>query len=554
MLKHLSIKNYALIQHLEMDFGPGFSVITGETGAGKSILLGALGLVLGDRSDTTVLLDKKSKCVVESHFLIGGYGLQDFFAENELDYDEISILRREINPHGKSRGFINDTPVNLNLLKELGEKLVNIHSQHQTITLNDSNFQLAVIDQYAGLHQQINEYKALHLDFTAKHKIYHELVEQENKSKTDQDYLHFQLIELEKAALKADEQEKIEKELEILNNAGEIKTTLSSSMRLLITEENNILNQLSEINLSLEKLGPVHEDISVLQQRLDSTIIELDDIAREIEKLEQDIQVDPQRADELNARLDLIFQLQHKHHLQTVEELIQATQHIREQIESITSLGEHIETLSNEIAEARKVLLDSAEIISEERQKAIPELSEEIIEIVKGLGMPDADVSIDHNRVEEPGKDGLDNVVFMFNSNKGGTQKEISKIASGGELSRLMLAIKSLISTRNLLPTIIFDEIDAGVSGDIAGKVGKILKSMSGQMQVIVITHLPQIAGKGDHHFMVFKDTSGEKALTQIKKLDAEGRVEEIAKLLSDEQVTRSAVDTARELLGTTRN
>jgi len=551
MLKHLSIKNYALIQYLDMDFERGFSVITGETGAGKSILLGALGLVLGNRAETNVLLDKKSKCIVESHFEISGYGLVDFFSNNELDFDEICILRREITPQGKSRGFINDTPVTLNLLKEIGDKLVNIHSQHQTITLNDSNFQLAVLDQYANLAKKIVEYRILFRDYTTKLSTYKELVEQEKKSKADQDYLQFQLDELEKAKLQEDEQQFMEKEIEILNHAEDIKLTLVSSMNVLMNEENNVLGRLSDLNQGLKKLGPVHEKIDILQKRLDSTMIELDDIANEIDQVEQGIQVDPQRAEEVSARLDLIFQLQHKHRLQTVEELIQATHHLREQIQSITFLGEQIETLKKEIDIARNGLSDRAKQISEQRKEAIPSMTNELIGIIKGLGMPEARMSIAHTLHVEPGKDGIDDISFRFNSNKGGLEMEIARIASGGELSRLMLAIKSLISTRNLLPTIIFDEIDAGVSGDIAGKVGRILKKMSGDMQVIVITHLPQIAGKGDHHYMVFKSIKDEQSITQLKRLKTEDRVEEIAKLLSDEKITRSAVDAARELLGT---
>lgn len=553
MLKHLSIKNYALIHHLDMDLYKGFSVITGETGAGKSILLGALGLVLGNRADTSILLDKSKKCIVESHFNIHGYKLESFFTDHELDYDELTILRREISSQGKSRGFINDTPVKLNILKELGDMLVNIHSQRQTVTLNDSNFQLAVIDNYTGIQQDILNYRALFLDYSQKLRQYNELLEKEEKSRSDQDYLQFQLEELEKAKLKENEQGDIEKELEILQHAEEIKTTLFASIQALLNDEQNLLNQLSDIQMKLGKLADVHAGIKALQQRLQSAIIEIDDIAHELDRIDQGIQLDPGRIEDLNTRLDLIYQLQHKHRLQTVKELISLMHSVRDQINVIGSLGEKIQELEKEIESTRSRVSEEALRISNLRQNAIPEIEKEILAIIDGLGMPGANIKIEHHQLEDFSKDGIDRVTFRFNANKGRELKEIAKIASGGELSRLMLAVKSLISSRNLLPTIIFDEIDAGVSGDIAGKAGKILKGMSGQMQVIVITHLPQIAGKADYHYMAYKDILDEQTVSNIRKLNVDGRVEEIAKMLSDEKVTSAAVDTARELLGTVK-
>lgn len=553
MLKHLSIKNYALIHHLDMDLYKGFSVITGETGAGKSILLGALGLVLGNRADTSILLDKSKKCIVESHFNIHGYKLESFFTDHELDYDELTILRREISSQGKSRGFINDTPVKLNILKELGDMLVNIHSQRQTVTLNDSNFQLAVIDNYTGIQQDILNYRTLFLDYSQKLRQYNELLEKEEKSRSDQDYLQFQLEELEKAKLKENEQGDIEKELEILQHAEEIKTTLFASIQALLNDEQNLLNQLSDIQMKLGKLADVHAGIKALQQRLQSAIIEIDDIAHELDRIDQGIQLDPGRIEDLNTRLDLIYQLQHKHRLQTVKELISLMHSVRDQINVIGSLGEKIQELEKEIESTRSRVSEEALRISNLRQNAIPEIEKEILAIIDGLGMPGANIKIEHHQLEDFSKDGIDRVTFRFNANKGRELKEIAKIASGGELSRLMLAVKSLISSRNLLPTIIFDEIDAGVSGDIAGKAGKILKGMSGQMQVIVITHLPQIAGKADYHYMAYKDILDEQTVSNIRKLNVDGRVEEIAKMLSDEKVTSAAVDTARELLGTVK-
>ncbi|MEA3479947.1 MAG: DNA repair protein RecN, partial [Bacteroidota bacterium] len=523
MLKHLSIKNYALIHHLNMDFEKGFSVITGETGAGKSILLGALGLVLGNRADTSILLDKSKKCIVESHFNIHGYKLEPFFTAHELDYDELTVLRREISSQGKSRGFINDTPVKLNILKELGDKLVNIHSQHQTVTLNDFNFQLAVIDNYSAIQQDVLNYRALFLDYSRKLKQYNELLEKEKKSRNDQDYLQFQLEELEKARLKENEQENIEKELEILQHAEEIKTTLFSSIQALLNDEQNLLNQLSDIQMKLGKLADVHAGIKALQQRLQSTIIEIDDIAHELDRIDQGIQLDPGRIEDLNTRLDLIYQLQHKHRLQTVKELISLTQSVRDQINVIGSLGEQIQELEKEIESTRSQVSEEALRISSLRQNAIPEIEKEVLAVIDGLGMPGANIKIEHHQLEDFSRDGIDRVTFRFNANKGRELKEIAKIASGGELSRLMLAIKSLISSRNLLPTIIFDEIDAGVSGDIAGKAGKILKGMSGQMQVIVITHLPQIAGKADYHYMAYKDILDDQAVSNIRKLNEDG-------------------------------
>jgi DNA repair protein RecN (Recombination protein N) len=549
MLIYLSIENYALIHKLEMQFQKGLSVITGETGAGKSILLGALSLILGNRADNTVLMDKTRKCIVEGIFNIRGYGLEQFFSKNELDYENQTILRREINRHGKSRGFINDIPVTLNILKDLGVRLVNIHSQVQTITLNNSNFQLAVIDNYAGNRNILEKFRKEYYDYQHYKNLLLNLTEKEKQSKADQDYFQFQLDELEKAKLKECEQEEIEKELEILNNAEEIKTTLYDAAQTLMSSDQSIISRLSEINNKLSKLADIHDDIKDIHQRLKSSLIEIDDLANGIEKLEGSIHYDTGNIEELNNRLDTISHLQHKHRVSSISELLQIKKELQLKIQDIISLEDRIKDLDKILAQKHDALLKIASQISSYRIKALTGIEKEVLEMIKGLGMPEAVLKIEHKKLEDITIDGMDKVRFLFNANRGGELKEISRIISGGELSRLMLSIKSMISQKNLLPTIIFDEIDSGVSGDIAGKVGKILQKMSGSMQVIVITHLPQIAGKGKTHFLVYKEIKENKTVSNIKKLTIKDRIEEIAKMLSDENVTSSAVDTARELL-----
>lgn len=549
MLQSLHIENYALIEKLIIDFSNGFSVITGETGAGKSIMLGALSLILGNRADSKSLKDESRKCVVEGSFQVSGYKLEKFFDLHDLDYDQISYLRREITPSGKSRAFINDTPVTLPVLKELGDQLVNIHSQHETITLNDANFQLAVVDSFTGHEDLLASYKMQFRFYKEKLIALKELLSIDAQAKSDQDYLQFQFDELDKANLSTGEQENLEEELNVLSHAEEIKTGMNEVVQKLEGSELTILDQLSEVNTILAKLGAFFPNINSFSERLNSSLIELKDISRELSGIEETVNVDPVRLNEINDRLNLIYQLQQKHRMQTVEELIQLKNELEEKLVKIHSLDHEIDKLKIKINNLESELNDKAQKISENRYAKLSEIENAIVNLLQQLGMSDARFQILLQPLPELGKEGIDKVTFLFNANKGAKLNEIGKIASGGELSRLMLVVKSIISNRQLLPTIIFDEIDIGVSGEVADKVGGILSKMAENMQVIVITHLPQIAGKGQSHFKVFKDNQGEITKSVITELNKKERIFEIAKMISGAEVTESAIENAKVLL-----
>ncbi len=549
MLQHLSIQNYALIRHLEIDFSEGLSVITGETGAGKSILLGALDLILGKRADTRVLLDKSSKCYVEGTFQIGNYGLKALFESYDLDHDNATTISREINTSGKSRAFINDTPVKLNILKEIGEKLIDIHSQHQNLALSESDFQTAIVDNYAGITAQVRSFQIKYRNCMNLKRELQELKVAESKSKTEKDYFEFLSRELSEATIKKGEQNDIESELKILENAEEIKSVLYQSKQSLENGSGGVLNELSGINSSLAKISQLNPEFKELADRINSTYIELSDLLKEIERNEDLVNVDPSRASELNDRLNTLYALQQKHRVNTEEDLLNVGKQINDKLKSILNLESDISKTENKLNQHWKELCLVADEISKKRQNVFQKLQNEILSSLKKLGMADADFSVHHNMLEEPGPDGQDAIRFLFNANKGGVAEDISRVASGGEKSRLMLAIKSLISMKNLLPTIIFDEIDTGVSGAVADKVGDILQKLSSSMQVIVITHLPQIAGKGKDHFLVYKNTTDSSTFTNIKRLDPEERTNEIAKLLSGREVTTASVESAKNLL-----
>ena len=550
MLEKLYIENYALIDLLEIEFREGFSVITGETGAGKSILLGALSLILGQRADTAVLSDKSRKCIVEGSFFIRDYHLDDFFSINELDYDDSVILRREISHSGKSRAFINDTPVNLPLLKELGDKLVNVHSQNSINILNDTNFQLATLDNYSGNLPDIKNYHAIYTRFGQVNAELEELIGLQVKSRNEKDYFQFLFDELEAANLSDGEQEETEDRLSILSHAEEIKTNLFKGTQILSGGEESILNQLSEVINNFQNLVHFNKEFLSIAERLKSNLIDLKDITGELSRINEHIIFDPEEAEKLTNRLDIIYRLEKKHAVSTIADLNRIKIEMDSKLIAVSNLDEQIEAQKLLVHQTYTQLTDLASIISQKRKKAIPAIEKSIIKLLLKLGMPDARFQIAHAVTELPGRDGIDKVRFLFSSNQGSELNEISRIASGGELSRLMLSIKSLISQKNLLPTIIFDEIDSGVSGEIAGKVGTILQKMAENMQVIVITHLPQIAGKGSSHYWVYKTTGDGSTRSQIKLLTKEERILEIAKMLSDETVTESAYKTANELLG----
>lgn len=559
MLKSLSIRNYALIEELDVDFSDGLTIITGETGAGKSILVGALSLILGERADTRVLQDKDKKCIVEGTFDISNYLLEELFEKNDLDYEDITIIRRDINPAGKSRAFINDTPVNLNQLKELGTKLVDIHSQHQTLTLNSAGFQLSVVDAYAQHSGLLDDYKTKYREFKNIESELNNLLEQEKNA--DLDFFQFQLDELEEASLQEGEQETLETECKTLSHAEEIKANLSQAILSLNSGDSNLLSQLSEINNLISQLGTYHPAIEELSERLNSSYIEIKDIAIELENMEEKTSHNPQRIEEINARLDMIYRLQQKHNLQTIEELLQLKNSLSKKLNGIVSLEDDIEKLKTKLAELSKKLSSLAKNISKNRVGAIPKIESEIRSLLGQMAMPNARLKIEHTAIDDYGSAGIDKIRFLFMANKGGDYQELSKVASGGELSRLMLSIKSVISQLTSLPTIIFDEIDKGVSGKIADKVGNIMKNMAkapprttvvgrgAGLQVITITHLPQIASKADMHFLAYKQSDARSTKSILKKLNELERIDEIAKLLSGEKLSTAAIDNAKELL-----
>ena len=550
MLIKLSIKNYILIHELEIDFSGGFSVITGETGAGKSILMGALGLILGQRADSGILFDNSQKCIVEGYFIIKGYNLEELFRINELDYGDSVILRREINQGGKSRAFINDSPVNLSLLKDLGDRLVNVHSQNSIITLNDSNFQLAVIDSYACIQTEVTAYKADYFRLLELKKQFIDVQQMEAKAAGDRDYNQFLLDELNRARLKAGEFQELDAQLELLTHAEEIKGTLFNATRLISGGEGNILAQLSEVIHIINAVAKFKNDLSVLVERLNVNYIDIKDLSKDISIIEEQVYVDPAALESLTQRLDHLNRLLKKHQASSIEDLIHIKQNIEEKVIDVFDLEKQINRLGAEIHGLESSLFTKAKEISAERHKVFSKFEKEITRMLFQLGISMAQFKIECLDAELLTKDGIDKVRFLFSANKGVETRDLSYTASGGELSRLMLSIKSMISQKNLLPTIFFDEIDNGVSGEVAGKVGSILKQMGNKMQVIAITHLPQIAGKGDHHYWVYKSEDRQSTTTFMKQLSAKERVVEIAKMLSNDIVTDSAIKTANELLG----
>lgn len=549
MLTHLSISNYALIEKLDIGFAEGLTIITGETGAGKSILLGALSLVLGQRADTQVLYNKSRKCIVEAAFSIKDYGFKDFFETNELDYDDHLVMRREVGTNGKSRAFINDTPVMLDVMKELGSKLVDVHSQHKTLTLQESHFQLSFVDCYAHHDNLLENFRAEFQKSITLRSELEALLETEKKSLSDKDYFQFQYDELNAANLKEGEQKELETELSLLDHAEEIKTNLGKAASALTEGESNVCSNITEIFSLLNKTVSIYPDLYDINRRVEACNIEMKDISREIEILSNKINFDPERLNEISERLDVIYHLQQKHRVSTIEELINVKNNFAVKLDAITSLDKQISQLKKLIETAEKNLSSFSERISKNRKKVIPQIGKDVTVLIRKLGMPDAEFNIDHKELSEYNSSGKDKVMFMFNANKGGEKKELSKTASGGELSRLMLAVKSLISERKLLPTVLFDEIDQGVSGEVADKLGKILKEMSSTMQVITITHLPQIAGKGEQHYIVYKETDHNSTFTKIKLLGNKERINEIARMLSGDAITKAAFENAKELL-----
>lgn len=549
MLKSLSIRNYALIDALDIDFSGNLNILTGETGAGKSILLGAIGLIIGQRADSSVLRNKLEKCTAEGVFEIGNYGLQNFFALNELDYDETTILRREITPQGKSRAFINDTPVNVKVLYDLGLKLIDIHSQHQSLELNEKTYQLRLVDVVAGNQDLLKTYSS---EFRKYLSVGEELKRVEflaEQSKKDLDYFEFQFNQLAEAKLQENEQTEFEMLLEKLTHAEEIKSVFGQLFQDLSENERSVLSILKDNLNAVSKLRSVLPEAEQIYQRLDSVYIELKDVAAESSVLEDRTENDPKRVEQINQRLDLIYSLQQKHRVASVAELLAIQSGFQEKINLVSSFDQEIERLQREIKEQKNVLTDLAGRLRKNRKSVVTPIVDKVIEVLRNVGIPNASFSVKFAELSSFSISGLDEVNFLFSANKSQELQEIGKIASGGEMSRLMLAIKTLITDSRSLPTIIFDEIDTGVSGEVAVKMGQILEQMAETMQVLNITHLPQIAARGSHHYKVYKFDQNDQTFTSIKKLTDQERIEEIAQMLSGENYSSTAMETARELL-----
>ena len=549
MLIKLFVQNYALIRELDVEFENGLTIITGETGAGKSILLGALSLILGTRADSSVLLDKNEKCIVEGTFRIEEYELNEFFISNNIDYEPVSTLRREINPAGKSRAFINDTPVTVNILKELGDRLIDIHSQHQTLMLNDNSFQLNLIDSFSGTAGIKNEYRETYSNYRRLKKEYTSIKEKADKNKADLEYYQFQYNQLDEAKLKSGEQTELEAEQELLGHTEEIKLALGSSSNLFLAEGISILSMLREVKSYLGRIITFLPESESLLSRTESALIELDDLAAEVEKLSVSIEADPQRLAMVNNRLDNIYTLIQKHRVTDLAELIKKKDEIKELIGSIVSSDERIIELETLLDKEASRLKTVSEEISNKRKSVLSDIELRITELLKQLGIPNAKFRITLTHLPEFTTTGIDQADFLFSANKQIAPENLAKIASGGELSRVMLSLKSLLTKNNNLPTIIFDEIDAGVSGEVADKVGQILSGMGKYMQVINITHLPQVASRGTRHYHVYKDDTDNSTFTRVKLLSPEERILEVARLLSGSEVTETAMKNARELL-----
>ena len=551
MLQSLTIHNYALIDSLQITFDAGFSVITGETGAGKSIILGALSLILGQRADPRHIQQGETKCVIEGVFNISAYNLRPFFEEMDWVYDEEEcILRREIWVNGKSRAFVNDSPVYLNDLKGLGERLIDIHSQHQNLSLNDNLYQLNVVDLLAGTAQERMAYAKAFAEYRSVEKALNELRQQSRRNKEEEDYLRFRYQALADAALEADEQERLETELEAITHSEEIKSGLFMSTSLLAGDEQNVESMLRSVIEALGNVQHVFPKVAELVARAQSAYIDLKDVREEASRLFEGVEFDPALQLLLEERLSTIYDLQKKYSVNSVGELILLRDEMALTLTNIDSLDEKVALLEKEVEEKKSTMLTKAGLLSEKRQAAVPPLEKDIIEMLTYLKMPHTRFRCELISRQMPDVTGVDSVQFLFSANKNSALHPVSQIASGGEISRLMLCIKAMIAGATALPTIIFDEIDTGTSGDVADRVGSIMKEMSRQMQVIGITHLPQIASKGDTHFVVYKEETLERVTTHIRELTPGERISEIARILSGAEVSVQAIENARVMLG----
>jgi DNA repair protein RecN (Recombination protein N) len=551
MLQSIHIQNYALIESLDIDFHPGFSVITGETGAGKSIILGAIGLLVGQRADIKAIKNGANKCIVEARFNIASYALESFFEEHEMEYEEGEcILRRELYASGKSRAFINDTPATLTQMKELGEKLIDVHSQHQNLLLNHEDFQLSILDILANDEKELQTYQELYSDYKKVCRELAHIQEQAEKNRQDEDYIRFQVEQLEEANLQNGEQEELEQEAETLSHAEEIKASLYKADQLMASGDMTLLSATKECLQTLQGISRVYGQTQEWIERLDSCYIELKDLSQEIASASDDVEFNPTRLDFVNDRLNLIYSLQQKHRVSSVDELIRLAEEYRTKLDAITSYDETIRDLQKRKEAFYAKLLSVAATLTNLRQDAAKEIERQMQAYLIPLGMPNVRFAVELTSKKEPDSKGMDHVTFLFSANKNGVLQNVASIASGGEIARVMLSLKAMIAGAVKLPTIIFDEIDTGVSGSIAEKMALIMEEMGqADRQVISITHLPQIAARGKNHYKVYKEDTEVGTNSHIRPLNEEERINEIANMLSGATLTEAALNNAKALL-----
>lgn len=552
MLKHLYIKNYALIEELDMDFQEGFSVITGETGAGKSILLGAIGLLLGQRADSKSIQTGANRCVIEAEFYLEGFGLETFFSENDFDFEgHICTLRRELTSAGKSRAFINDTPATVAQLKELGSHIIDIHSQHQNLLLANENFQMEILDILSNNEERIKQYSTIYQEYKTLEHALEKLKERINSDKENEDYLRFQLKQLSEFNPVAGEDETLQEEAETLSHAEDIKSALFQATERMSGEQYGIVSSLRQVLQTLQSATRHYPAAEEWCARVEEAYIDLKDLSQELEEKAESIAFDPQRLEAINNRLDELYTLEKKHHTDSAEGLLRIKEQLAQQIGEMDCSEEDIAEKEKELAQVKKNLVEKAGELTQSRSEAATLLQDKMHKMLAPLGMPNAHLDVQVEPLDAPSAKGMDQVVFYFSANKNGTPRPIAEVASGGEVARVMLSLKTLISKAKQLPTIIFDEIDTGVSGNIADCMAQMMKEMASnhKMQVISITHLPQIAAMGGTHYRVYKEDTSDQTLSHIKQLDKEERIKEIANMLSGAQVSQAAIENAKQLL-----
>jgi DNA repair protein RecN (Recombination protein N) len=548
MLKSLSISNYALIDQLLMQPSKGLSMITGETGAGKSIMLGAVGMLLGNRADTKVLLHEEKKCVIEGVFEIGEYGLKDFFESAELDFDPTCIIRREISPGGKSRSFVNDTPVLLDILKTLGAYLMDVHSQHDTLQLGEGSFQLGLIDAFAQTQEELKQYRSDYKTFKKSQKAYLEIKQKAHELQKEADFNQFQLDELSALSLQAGEQTELESTQEVLENAEEIKLKINEMINLFQDEQFGVIQGMAQIQAGMQSLERLAHKFHALRERFQSSLIEIKDLTDTLADEEGGIEVDFEKLEGIRERLSKIYQLQKKHGVNSVEELIALEAELADKVFQFQNLDEMLVAAKATLDQTEKKVLESGQKLRKLRTACFPDFQKSLEKLLAGLGMENAKLVVEHKSTE-PNPGGMDEIELLFSANKGSSPQPLKKVASGGEFSRLLFAIKYLMADKMALPTLIFDEIDTGISGEVALQMVRMMKEISQNHQVICITHLPQVAGQGDLHYFVYKDNSSAKTVSKIKLLEEEGRIQELAKMIAGATPSASALESARELL-----